>query len=723
MISRVKNIKPLQVLRTLLYITVGVAVVVLVFVAFVLSDGLPTLEQLENPKQDLATQVFSADGVLLEHFATTRRTYTPFDSIPKPFINALIATEDRAFYDHWGVHTMRIFKAGLKNVFALRTKEGASTITQQLARNLYFTQEQTVSRKVREAWTALQIERTYTKNEILELYSNTVYYGRGAYGIRVASQVYFNKEPMKLSTAECAYMVGLFKAPERYANDDSLGIARRNLILGMMKDEALLSEAQWAKSTAEPIMRASASTMFRGIAPHFAEMVRQQLSVGSEKLKGYDLYRDGLIIHTTLNAQMQRYANEAVSEHLTQYQQLFNKSWSWKGKSPLLNSIIERAVSKKAEYIAATPEKRKQLVERYKRDKSFVDSLKRDVTTIQIGLVVEDPRTGGILALVGASPQAMKLNPASRYSLNHATQIRRQPGSSFKPFVYASALEDGLTPETMIESGPFSTTLASGEIWNPRGSSKQGGPMALRTALKFSTNTVAARLITEHTTPGAVINLCQRLGIQSPMRAVPSIALGSVEVTPLEMTSAYAALANQGVSVQSFTIARIEDRMGNVLYEARPPQNVNDAVSPEVARNMISMMRGVVDGGTASSIRKFFKYDAAGKTGTTNDFADAWFVGFTPQLTAGVWVGFDDRRVMFQGDYGQGGRAAAPAWGRLMQKVYNDPQLGYRQTTFRVAKDSSDVPTPADIKSPPREQTDDDSSTTTPPQPTPTTPP
>lgn len=716
LIDRLKKVKPLSVMRALLYITVGIAVVVVVFVAFVLSDGLPTLEQLENPKQDLATQVFSSDGVLLEHFATTRRTYIPFDSIPKAFVNALIATEDKAFYDHWGVHTMRIVKAAVKNVFAFRTKEGASTITQQLARNLYFTQEQTMSRKVREAWTALQIERTYTKNEILELYANTVYYGRGAYGIRVASQVYFNKEPMKLSTAECAYFVGLFKAPERYANDDSLGVTRRNLILGMMKEEGFLAEDQWNRSTAEPIMRASASTIFRGIAPHFAEMVRQQLSVGSEKLKGYDLYRDGLIIHTTLNAPMQRYANEAVSEHLTQYQQLFNKSWSWKGKSALLNSIIERAVSKKAEYISAKTEKRKQIVERYKRDKSFVDSLKRDVTTIQIGLVVTDPRTGGILALVGASPQAMKMNPAARYSFNHVSQMRRQPGSSFKPFVYAAALEDGLTPETMIESGPFSTTLATGEVWSPKGSSKAGGPMALRTALKFSTNTVAARLITEYTTPGAVISLCQRLGIQSPMRAVPSLALGSVEVTPLEMTSAYAALANQGVSVQSFVISRIEDRMGNIIYDARAPQNVNDAVSPEVARNMISMMRGVVDGGTGSSIRKFFKYDAAGKTGTTNDFADAWFVGFTPQLAAGVWVGFDDRRIMFQGDYGQGGRAAAPAWGRLMQKVYNNPQLGYRQTTFRVAKDTSDVSTPETTKNPPPEQiTDPLPDTTSPP--------
>jgi penicillin-binding protein 1A len=687
-----------------------VAIVALYVIVVLSDDSMPTLEQLENPPQELATQVFSADGVLLEHFAITRRTYAPFDSIPRHYINALIATEDRAFYDHWGVHSMRIIKAAVKNVFAMRAREGASTITQQLARNLYFTQEQTLARKIREAWTALQIERTYTKNEILEMYANTVYYGRGAFGIRVASQVYFNKQPTDLTAAECAYLVGLVKNPGRYPVDDVAGLERRNLILGLMREAEFLSAEQHAKSVTEPLAKPSQREIRRGIAPHFVEMIRQQLSRNgdaSTRLKDYDLYRDGLIIHTTINSQIQRHANEAVAEHLATYQAMFERSWSWKGKGAMLNALVAKAASRRPDYITASAADRARIVEKLKRDRRFVDSVKRDAMTIQTGLAVMDPRTGAILAMVGASPRSMQAVGA-RYSLNHVTQIKRQPGSSFKPFVYAAALEDGLTSETTVESGPFSYTLSTGEVWAPQGSRKGGGPISLRTALKFSTNTVAARLITEHTSPSKVVNLCQRLGITSPLRTVPSIALGSVEVSPLEMTAAYAAFANEGVAVPPVAITRIEDRMGNVLYEARLPKTVTDAMSPKVAHEMVSLMRGVVDGGTASSIRKFYKYDAAGKTGTTNDFADAWFVGVTPQLACGVWVGFDDRRVQFTGDYGQGGRAAAPIWGRLMGKVYTDPTIPYTQTRFQVARDSSDTVSAEQLTTPPTEEITDE---------------
>lgn len=705
--------------RTARILGIGIVVITLVVVgliAFALSSGLPTLEQLENPPQELATQVYSADGVMLDLYATTRRTNLAYDSIPPAFVHALIATEDRAFYDHWGVHLMRIFKAAVKNVFAMRAKEGASTLTQQLARNLYFTREQTLSRKIREAWTALQIERAYTKNEILEMYTNTVYYGRGAYGLRVAAHSYFNKEPMKLTTAECAYLVGLFKAPEKYGSDDSLGIERRNLILGMMLEQGFLTEARWADATSEGLRKPAIATVFRGIAPHFVEMIRQQLSNNEELrrvLDGHDVYRDGLVIHTTLDSRIQKAANDAVGEHLTEFQKQFDASWSWRGRSPLLNEFIERAVRRHASYIGAKSDARPAIARRLRQDRRFVDSVKRVVTTIQTGLVVIDPRSGKIVGMVGASPQSMRLNAASRYSLNHVTQIRRQPGSSFKPFVYASALEQQpeLTPESLIESGPFSWTLEDGTVWAPNGSRKGGGPIPLRTALKFSTNTVAARLVTMpgYTTPSSVIELCRKMGITSPMQAVVSIALGSLEVSPLEMTSAYGCFINQGMHSSTTYITRIEDRMGNVLYEEKPARRlVTEACSPQVAESMVSMMRGVVDGGTASSIRRFFSGEAAGKTGTTNDFADAWFVGMTPQLVCGVWVGFDDQRVRFTGDYGQGGRAAAPIWGRLMQKVYANPAIPYRQRTFAIASDSTDQATDIDITNPAREEISDE---------------
>ncbi len=714
--SILSSITPSRAARIL---GIGIVVITLGIVgiiAYALSSGLPTLEQLENPPQELATQVYSSDGVMLDLYATTRRTNLAYDSIPPAFIHALIATEDRAFYDHWGVHLMRIFKAAVKNVFAMRAKEGASTLTQQLARNLYFTREQTISRKIREAWTALQIERAYTKNEILEMYANTVYYGRGAYGLRVAAHSYFNKEPMKLSTAECAYLVGLFKAPEKYGSDDSLGIERRNLILGMMLEQGFLTDARWAEATSEGLRKPAIATVFRGIAPHFVEMIRQQLSNNEELrrvLEGHDVYRDGLVIHTTLDSRVQKAANDAVSEHLAEFQKQFDASWSWRGRSPLLSEFIERAVRRHASYIGAKSDARPAIAQRLRQDRAFIDSVKRVVTTIQTAVVVMDPRTGKIIAMVGASPQSMRLNAASRYSLNHVTQIRRQPGSSFKPFVYASALEQQpeLTPESPIESGPFSWTLEDGTVWAPNGSRKGGGPIPLRTALKFSTNTVAARLVTMpgYTTPSNVIELCRKMGITSPMQAVVSIALGSLEVSPLEMTSAYGCFINQGMHSSTTYITRIEDRMGNVLFEDKPARRlVTEACSPQVAESMVSMMRGVVDGGTASSIRRFFSGEAAGKTGTTNDFADAWFVGMTPQLVCGVWVGFDDQRVRFTGDYGQGGRAAAPIWGRLMQKVYANAAIPYRQRTFAIATDSTDQVTDIDITNPAREEISDD---------------
>lgn len=702
---------PRTIWKGLISALIAVSVIGIVYVLIVLSDGLPTLEELENPRQDLATQVISADGELLEHFAATRRTYIPYDSIPPAFINALIATEDRAFRDHWGVHTMRIIKAAMKNVFALRAKEGASTITQQLARNLYFTQEQTLSRKIREAWTALQIERTYTKNEILEMYANTVYYGRGAYGIREAAHTYFNKESRKLTVGECAYLVGLFKAPERYNRDDSAGIGRRNLILSMMEDEGVITYDQFTKASAEILAKPQPEEIWRGIAPHFVEMIRQQLGRNGEwndKLAGRDLYRDGLVIHTTLNARIQRFANEAVAEHLAQYQALFDRSWRWKDHAEVLNSVIRKAVQQRPDYIAANKAGRERIMKRAYRDREFVDSVKRIASAIQTGTVVIDARTGAIVAMVGASPLAMKLDKAARYSLNHVTQIKRQPGSSFKPFVYASALEKGLDPESMIESGPFSTVLSSGETWAPRGASKQGGPMPLRTALKFSTNTVAARLITDVTSPSAVVDLCRRMGITSPLSPVPAIALGAVEVSPMELTAAYIPFVNHGLYVMPSAITKIEDKFGNVLYEARLPSTVSDALPSSVAQNMLSMMRGVVDGGTGSRVRQYYRYAAAGKTGTTNDFADAWFVGMTPQLVAGVWTGFDDRRVQFTGDYGQGGRAAAPIFGRLMQKVYNDRRLGYTMTNFPVESMASDTVNSELIANPPSEQIEDD---------------
>ncbi|MFM8569335.1 MAG: transglycosylase domain-containing protein, partial [Candidatus Kapaibacterium sp.] len=489
---------------------------------------------MEKPPQELATRILDSDGNLIDNFFIKRRMFVPYDSVSRHFFDALIATEDREFYNHWGVHTARILKATVKNIFAGRAKEGASTLTQQLARNLYFTQEQTIHRKLREAFTAVQIERTYTKREILELYANTVNFGRGAYGIQVAAQVFFGKSPRDLTLSECAYFVGLLKAPAAYDARDHYdkAIRRRNLVLSLMRDGGFIDEATLEKASDQSIPITEARSLLGTCdAPHFLEMIRKKLS-RDDRLRGYDLYRDGLTIYTTLDSRVQRAANAAVAEQMQEFQTEFDRSWSWRGKQDMLNAMVERAAKETTAYIAAKSDtERRAVVDRWVRNGRFVDSLKHAVTTIQCGVTVIDPATGAVLAMVGASPRSMRGVQGSRYSLNHCTEVRRQPGSAFKPFVYASALTGGaLTPSTEIESGPFSYTLPDGKVWSPRGSMEHGGPVSLTTALKFSVNTVAARLITEHTNPSDVIALARRMGISTPMDAFPALALGVEEV-------------------------------------------------------------------------------------------------------------------------------------------------------------------------------------------------
>lgn len=659
--------------------------------------GLPSLEQLENPKQDFATQVFTADGELLDHFYKYKRVSLPFDSIPKHFINALIATEDKTFYDHWGVHVKRILNAMIKNVMGGRIKEGGSTITMQLARNLYFSQENSFSRKLREAMTAIAIENTYTKEEILAMYSNTVAFGRGTYGVQVASQVYFDKNPSELSLSECAFLVSLLKAPEHYnaIDDYDKALTRRNLVLGLMKEQSYINEGMYYAAIDEPITLSKNKINPKGseyLAPHFVEMIRQNLGKDNS-MKDHDIYRDGLMIYTTLNTKIQKYAKEALEEHLNEYQKIFSKSFSWNNNQTVLSDLINKAIRSNPEYVSASEDKKSSIDKKLRKNRNFIDSIKNSATTIQAGLVVMDPSTGEVLALVGASPKFMNENRDAKYSLNHVTQIKRQPGSSFKPFVYASALIEGLEPTSTIECGPFTYKMASGEVWSPSGSSDCGAGerKTLTAALAASINTVAARLITEHTTPQKVIELASRMGIKSSLMAVPALSLGAGgDLTPFEMVNAYGTFINEGIYVEPYYVKRVEDQFGNLLIDKRRSTTIRDALKPKYAHQMVRLMSGVVNSGTASEIRKYLiGVDAAGKTGTTNDYADAWFVGYTPQLVAGIWVGFDDRRITFTGGYGYASKAAAPIWGKMMAKIYNDPGLPYKQRTFSFPEDTT----------------------------------
>lgn len=679
----------------------GVTVVLLAIVTiaggiylYEIVSGLPTLEELENPKPDLSTRIFSADGVELDQFFVHNRRYVPYDSISPAFFHALIATEDQKFYEHWGVSIERIVKATFKNIASMDlTKEGASTITQQLARNIYLSLEVSLTRKLREQFTAVQIERTYTKREILEMYANTVYFGRGAYGIQVASEIFFNKQPIDLTVQEAAVLVGMLKAPESYnpVTNYERALRRRNVVMSLMSEVGYISGSKYRELSKLPIeLHEPEHRSEAGIAAHFVEAVRRTLQK-EPKLQQYNLYRDGLVIYTTLDTRMQHYANQAVREHLEYFQPIFNRSWSWRRKDGLLRSLVERAARSTEEYREALTDAEKQaVVRKYASDPTFIDSVKKQSTQIEVGFVVIDNESGYVKALVGGS------DFTNGRGLNHVTQIRRQPGSAFKPFVYASAMKDGgMSPGSPIETAPKSWRVG-GAVWSPKGG--KGGVVSLASALKYSINTAAARLIMEHTSTENVVKLAKEMGIKSPIPNVPSIALGTAELTPIELTAAFSTFPNSGVFIEPTMITRVEDRYGNVVYES--PRIIHDALDPKIAGWMVSMMRGVVDGGTATSVRQWFSFPAGGKTGTTQDFADAWFVGYTPQLVAGTWVGFDDHRIKFTGWYGQGGKAAAPVWGRFMGKVYKDDGLPYDKLKFDGQPGGEYVPLPYDLNVP-----------------------
>jgi penicillin-binding protein 1A len=687
---------PRLYLILLITITLTVVAGLSIYVFSVISTGIPSLQQLENPEQMYATKVISSDDETIDHFYMQRRVNLKLDEMPKSIIDALIATEDRKFYSHWGIDLDRLFKAVIKKIINPFSRvEGASTITQQLSRNLFLDLSRNLERKIREAAVAVKIEDTYTKNEILEMYLNTVNFGRGAYGVSVAAQTYFNKEAKDLTVAECAYLVGLLKAPSRYdaRTDYDRALGRRNLVLSLMESQGKIDYAEYQKAVETPIevMSGNAggvtSSMF---AAHFVEEIRQKYSQFLSD-KGYNLYKDGLAIYTTLNEHIQKYANEAVAEHLSKYQAMFDKNWNWKYHKKLEADIISEAIRENKDYRSASKSEKKKIADRLRADQHFIDSVRNEKTTIQIGLVVIEPSTGAILAMVGASPKFMEENANSLYSLNHVTQIQRQPGSSMKPFVYAMSLVDGLYPSDSIGCGPFVyTDPTTHAVWAPRSGTRDcpdsNSKMTLADGLRMSVNSVAARLITKYTTPQEVKDLLIKAGISTPIDAVPALALGAGgDVIPMEHISAFSIFANDGYRVEPYYVSRIEDKNGNLIFRKKRANKIFDVLNKDIAHEMTLMLEEVVNHGTAARIRSYFtSVEAAGKTGTTNDNSDAWFIGYTPQLICGIWVGFDDHRINFNviGNEGQGGRVAGPIWGILMDKIYKDPNLPYKQTSF-----------------------------------------
>ena len=655
-----------------------------------LFQGLPPLSTLENPKQDIATKIYSEDGELLDQFFIQNRTVVSIDAIPKDLINALIATEDRKFYSHWGVDIDRIAKAMIKNLMSFSVKEGASTITQQLARNLYTSvgKEVSLSRKLREAITAVQIEKTYTKEEILILYLNQVYFGRGAYGIEAAAHTYFDKPAIELTVDECAMLVGILKNPSGYdpVEHPDACKERRNLVLNNMKDEGYITKDVYELTKNDPIRTSGKGEMLgsssNGIAPQFSEYVRQLLEKKAEKY-GFDIYRDGLVVTTSLNSLYQKYAMQSVTEHLKEFQKTFNTVWNWKNNKNILNDAVDKAIKQSEIYKKAkTDGDRQKIYNKMKSDDKFIEDTKLRTIAVQVGFCVIDPKTGHIKAMVGQNP-----NYPFKYGLNHVTQIKRQPGSSFKPFVYTTAIDNGYSPAYNISNDPLRVVIG-GRTWEPKGGGT-GGMVSMRDGITNSINVVAVRTAMELAPIDQVIKLAHKMGITSELPNVLSLALGVGDVNPMEMTSAFGTFPNEGIWVEPTAILKIEDSKGNIIEEYMPESR--EVISEGTAFIMCDMMEDVVNYGTAASIRGFFNRPAAGKTGTTQDFTDAWFVGFTPQLVAGVWVGFDDARIKFGGWYGQGGRAAAPIWGRFMKYLYNDDKTTMPLEYFEMPDDVEEV--------------------------------
>ena len=672
---------------------------------------LPDYIQLKQIRNNVATNIYSVDNKLIGRYYYQNRTNVSFDDLPKHLVNALIATEDARFYEHNGLDYRSTLRVIVKSIILMdRSSGGGSTLTQQLAKNLFPRKEFKLLTipiaKIKEILTAIRIEKLYTKNDIIELYLNTVPFGENTYGIETAALTFFNKEPSELSIEESAVLIGLLKANTGYNPRlyQKAALKRRNIVLSQMCRYGYLKNEDFEVLKKKPIqLDYHKLTHTEGIAPYFREHVRQLATKLLKDIKRPDgsspnLYTDGLKIYTTLNAQMQIYLEKAVQEHLSQLQQLFDKQWQgkepWKLDPKLATLQIEQSkayqdlVGKgltKNEAIAAmrTPRESEIFTWNGIQDTliSPLDSLLHHFKTLQTGALVMNAKSGDVLAWVGG------VN--FKYFQYDHVMAKRQTGSTIKPIVYASALEKGIEPCDFFEND--SVVYTDYDSWTPQNSSEPyGGFYSVKGALANSINTISVKLLLQAGID-STIELANRMGISSTLPNVPSMALGTGEVSLYDMVKSYAVFVNQGRTIEPRLIRRIEDADGNLLY-ADPAHELTDSVILEAtAQQILAMLQGVVDRGTANSLRSVWKFegDIAGKTGTTQNNTDAWFMGITPRLVAGVWVGGDNPVVRFQTtSYGQGAYAALPVYANFMQDLYNNPKYSYLQNEQFQISDS-----------------------------------
>ena len=651
----------------------------------ILSRDLPSLEQLENYDPDLVTRIYSEDGVLLNELFTQRRVYVDLEQIPKDFVNATLSSEDHRFRSHWGISLRDFLRAVAINTITLSYRQGFSSITQQLARNLYDTIgfRKTLTRKLKEVITAIQIEKTYTKDEILEMYLNSVHFGHGTYGVQAAAKRYFKKDVRDLMLDECALLVGLLPAPARYSpiNHPGRATRRRDVVLQLMKNRNKISESSYNEAVVLKL-DINPDVDDLGIAPYFTEYIRRILEREDEALD-IDIYRDGLEIYTTLDSRMQKLAEEAVLTTVQANQKTLNQRLD-----------RDREEFEQLAYLVIHPEDTVRMM--LEGELPLYEEL-RDKLLIQAALVAINPSNGHIKAMIGGRPDYHD-------QFNRATQAKRQPGSVFKPFIYTAAIDNGYPVTRQLHNQPVVLNVQNAEgdwvQWKPRNyDNSTGGLTTLREGLRRSLNLISVRLVQELVPPEVVVQTAKRMHLTTPLRAVDAIALGTSEVFPLEITSAYSIFGNKGVWCQPMAITKIVDRFGVTVKEYFP--NRQEVLSEETAFMMTDLLQTVVDRGTGGRIRWMYKFSrpAGGKTGTTQDWTDAWFVGYTPQLAAGVWFGVDDPQVSL-GENQDGSRAALPAWARFMKAVYDTLQWEYADfempegvVEIEICKLTKDLPT------------------------------
>jgi penicillin-binding protein 1A len=594
-------------------------------------NACPSISVLEkyNPRQ--TSKLFAADGRFVAELGLERRTLVPLAQIPKVVKTAFIVTEDRRFYEHSGIDVIGVFRAGITNVLRGGFAQGFSTITMQLARNVFpdkLTREKSPLRKLREAKVARAIEGKYGKDHILELYLNQIYLGSGAYGVETASQRYFGKSVRDLNLAEAATLAALPKAPGRYdpRRFPERAIQRRNTILELMRREGAISDADASLAKAYPLRLAHGARASSDVAPYYVEWIRQLL----EAKYGERIYQDGLRVYTTLDLELQGNAERALERQLKAVEGGSAGAFPHRTYEQIMTAADEAASG------AVTP-------------------------YLQGAFIVIDPRSGAVRALVGGRDY-------DDSKFNRATQALRQPGSTFKPIVYATAIQSGRPPSYILDDAPIELPQVAGDTWQPRNyDMKFEGPMVMRRALYQSRNLPAIRLGME-LGEQSVVDMARKFGLTTPIPEFPSIHIGSAEAIPLQMVAAYSTFANLGWRVSPVGILRVEDSKGKEIW--KPEISREQVLTPEEAWLMVDMMKDVLRRGSAAGAvaGTGFYLPAGGKTGTTNDYTDVWFIGYTADLVAGVWMGFDKPQKIMPN--AQGGRLAAPAWVQFMIEAY-----------------------------------------------------